>query len=329
VTQVLAPQAAPRTTDDRLPGVFVALCHSEWTKLRTVRSTMWALVLTVVSTIGLGVLLTALVVGHWDHRSLSEITGFDPLLYSYAGLNLAQLCIGVLGVLIMTSEYATGVIRLTFGATPQRRLLLAAKVVTFRVVVAVVSLISCVTVFFICQALLAAEHAGVSITDPGVLRAVVGGAVHMVLIGVIAVGVGAIVRHTAGVVAILFAVLLIIPGLVQLLPAPWNNDITLYLPSSAGAAMSAVVRFPNLLAPAAGFLVLLAYSTATIGVAMTLLVRATPDGGGQRRPPKQAEAPGMYPLWNGRQWALLSGCRFGIGPFGHCSGVAGRLRRNP
>jgi len=273
VTQVVVPKAALRSTDDRLPEVFLAACRSEWTKLRTVRSTMWALVFTVISTIGLGVLLTALAVGHWDHRSLSEITGFDPLLYSYAGLNLAQLSIGVLGVLIMTSEYATGVIRLTFGATPQRRLLLGAKALTFSVVIAVVSLISCVAVFFICQALLASKHAGVSIADPGVLRAVVGGAVHMVLIGVIAVGVGAIVRHTAGAVAILFAVLLIIPGLVQLLPAPWNNDITLYLPNSAGAAMSAVVRFPNLLAPTAGFLVLLAYAAATIGAAMVLLVR--------------------------------------------------------
>ena len=246
---------------------------SEWTKLRTVRSTMWALVFTVISIIGLGVLLSAIVVGHWDHRTLSEITGFDPLLYSFAGLNVAQLSVGVLGVLVMTSEYATGVIRLTFGATPQRRLLLGAKVLTFSLVVAVVSLISCVAVFFICQAMLASKHAGVSITDPGVLRAVLGGAAKMVLIGVIAVGVGAIVRHTAGAVAVLFAVLLIIPGLVQLLPQPWNNNITLYLPSSAGAAMSAVVRFPNLLAPGAGFLVLLAYAAATIGVAMALLVR--------------------------------------------------------
>lgn len=273
MTQMLVPRAAVRTTDERLPGVFLAVCRSEWTKIRTVRSTMWALAFTVISTIGLGVLLTALVVGHWDHRSLAEITGFDPLLYSYAGLNVAQLSIGVLGVLVMTSEYATGVIRLTLGATPQRRLLLGAKVLTFSVAVAVVSLVSCVTVFFICQGILATKHAGVSITDPGVMRAVLGGAAKMVLIGVIAVGVGAIVRHTAGAVAILFAVLLIIPGLVQLLPQPWNNDITLYLPSSAGAAMSAVVHFPNLLTPTAGFLVLLAYATATIGVAMVLLVR--------------------------------------------------------
>ena len=272
MTQTLVPRSVPAGVE-RLPGVFLAVCRSEWTKLRTVRSTMWALVFTVISIIGLGVLLTALVVGQWDHRSLAEVTGFDPLLYSYAGLNVAQLSIGVLGVLVMTSEYSTGVIRLTLGATPQRRLLLGAKVLTFSVVVAIVSLISCVTVFFICQALLASKHVGVSITDPGVLRAVIGGAVKMVLIGVIAVGVGTIVRHTAGAVAILFAALLIIPGLVQLLPAPWNNDITLYLPSSAGAAMSAVVRFPNLLAPASGFLVLFGYAAATIGAAMVLLVR--------------------------------------------------------
>lgn len=273
MTQVLAPNGALVTTSASLRRVFAATARSEWTKLRTVRSTMWALIFTVVSTIGLGVLLTVLVVSQWDHRSPAEAAGFDPLLYSYAGLNVAQMCIGVLGVLVMTSEYATGVMRLTFGATPQRRLVLAAKVLTFSAVVAVVSLISCVTVFFICQAILASQHAGVSITGPGVLRAVIGGAVHMVLIGAIAVGVGAIVRHTAGAVAILFAVLLVVPGLVQLLPAPWDNDITLYLPSSAGAAMSAVVRFPNLLAPAAGFVVLLAYAVATLGIATLVLLR--------------------------------------------------------
>jgi hypothetical protein len=272
-SEVIVPQVAPSTSEVPLRRVFLAVSRSEWAKLHTVRATMWSLILAVVSTIGLGLLLTALVVSRWDQRSLSEVMGFDPVLYAYAGLNVAQMCFGVLGVLVMTSEYATGAIRLTFAATPQRRLVLGAKVLTFSAVVAVVSLASCVAVFFICQAILDTKHAGVSITDPGVLRAVLGGAVHMVLIGGIAVGVGAIVRHTAGAVAILFTVLLVIPGLVTLLPAPWSNDITLYLPNSAGAAMSAVVRFPNLVAPTAGFLVLLGYATATLGVAMVVLVR--------------------------------------------------------
>ena len=264
---------APTAAAPELRRIFRAATRSEWTKLRTVRSTMWALILTLVSTIGIGVLLTALEVSRWDHRTLTEFKGFDPLLYSFAGLNVAQMAIGVLGVLVMTSEYATGAIKLTFGATPQRPLLLAAKVATFSAVVAAVSLISCVSVFFICQALLAPKHAGVSIADPGVLVAVVGGALHLVLIGAIAVGVGAALRRTAGAVAVLFAVLLVVPGLVTLLPSPWNDDITRYLPSSAGAAMAAVVRFPNLLSPLAGFLVLGAYTVGMLGIAALALVR--------------------------------------------------------
>lgn len=117
------------------------------------------------------------------------------------------------------------------------------------------------------------KHANVSITDPGVLRAVFGGAARLVLIGAIAVGVGGALRRTAGAVAVLFAVLLVVPGLVSLLPSPWNDDITKYLPSSAGVAMSAVVRFPNLLSPAAGLAVLCAYAAGTLLVATAMLRR--------------------------------------------------------
>jgi ABC-type transport system involved in multi-copper enzyme maturation permease subunit len=273
MSQVVVPVASSFPRSVTVRRVFTSALRSEWTKLRTVRSTVWALVFAAVSTLGFGVLLTALEVSRWDHRSLTEVTGFDPLLYSFAGLNVAQLAIGVLGILVMTSEYSTGCIRLTFGAIPQRRLLLLAKVATFCAVVAAVSLISCFAVFFICQAVLAPKHAGTSITDPGVLRAVIGGAVHMVLIGAIAVGLGAALRRTAGAIALLFAALLIVPGLVQLLPSPWNVDITRYLPNSAGAAMSAVVRFPNLLSPLGGFLLLAAYAVVTLALASMALVR--------------------------------------------------------
>ncbi|BEP14120.1 ABC transporter permease subunit [Acidothermaceae bacterium B102] len=257
-----------------LGAVFAAASRSEWTKLRTVRSTVWALLFAVVCIVGLGTLLTALEVSRWDHRSITEIKGFDPLLWAFGGLDsLAQLAIGVLGVLVMSSEYANGGIILTLGATPQRRLLLAAKVSTFAAVVAVVSLMTCPVTFFVCQWLLASKHAGLSIADPGALRAVFGAALHLVLIGVIAVGVGALVRRTAGAVALLFGILLVLPGLVSLLPSPWNNQVTEYLPSSAGVAMSAVVRFPNLLGPAGGLLVLCGYVAATLAAAAVLLVR--------------------------------------------------------
>lgn len=264
---------AESATTPGLATVFRAVAWSEWTKLRSVRSTMWALTFTLVSTIGLGVLLTWLEVSRWDQRTPAEVTGFDPLLYSFAGLNLAQLSIGVLGVLMMTSEYATGAIRLTLTATPQRRLLLLAKVTTFSLVVAVVSLVSCFVAFLLCQGILASRQAGVSVADPGVVRAVAGGAAHLVLIGAIAVGLGAILRRTAGAVAVLFAVLLVVPGLVTLLPSPWNDDVTRYLPSSAGVAMSALVRFPNLLSPLAGLGVLCGYTAATLVIAAVILRR--------------------------------------------------------
>ena len=263
----------PPMTQPGLRSVFAAAARAEWTKLRSVRSTVWALLFTVVATIGLGASLTALEVSRWDHRTLTERTGFDPLLYSFAGLNLAQLSIGVLGVLIMTSEYATGAIKLTFCAVPQRQLLLLAKVATFSAVTSIVSLVSCTVAFAIGQALLAPKHAGVGIGDPGVLRAVLGGALHLVMTGALAVGLGAIMRRTAGAVAVLFAVLLIVPGLVTLLPSPWNDDVTKYLPSSAGVAMSAHVQFPNLLSPAAGFIVLAAYTAVTLLIAAWTLQR--------------------------------------------------------
>ena len=105
-------------------------------------------------------------------------------------------------MLVMTSEYAIGAVKPTFGATPQRRLVLAAKVTTFCAVVAVVALVSCVLTFLICQGMLASKHAGLSITDPGVARAVAAGALHLVLVGAVAVGVGAVFRRTAGAVAV-------------------------------------------------------------------------------------------------------------------------------
>ena len=175
MTQTIEAPRMPSPSAVPLRRVLAAAARSEWIKLRTVRSTIWALVLTVVVTIGLGALLTALEASRWDHRTLAQIKDFDPLLYSLAGLNLAQLSVGVLGVLAMTSEYATGSIKLTFGATPQRSVVLAAKTATFSAVVAIVGLVSCLAAFWLGQAILASKHAGVSITDPGVLRAVTGG----------------------------------------------------------------------------------------------------------------------------------------------------------
>ena len=268
--QIRASGAAPASPT--LRTVLVAVMRSEWTKLRTVRSTVWALVLTVVSMLGLAALLAGLSVSRWDHRSAVDAARFDPLLYCFGGINLAQLSVGVLGVMVMTSEYGTGMIKLTVSATPQRPLLLIAKIATFSCVVSVISLGSCFASFFIGQYFFARKHADVAITDPHVLRAVLGAALYLVVVGAVGVGVGAILRHTAAAVAVLFAVLLVIPGLVSLLPSPWNDTVIKYLPASAGAAMAATTSVPTQLAPGTGIAVLMAY-TAAVLVAAGLLLR--------------------------------------------------------
>jgi ABC-2 type transport system permease protein len=260
-------------TPPSLRRVLIAVMRSEWTKLHTVRSTIWALLFTFTTMIGLGALLTALEASRWDRRTAGEVAAFDPLIYSFAGVNLAQLSIGVLGVLVMTSEYATGSAQLTVSATPQRALLLTAKVATFSLVTVTVSILSCGVAFAVGQAILGPGHGGVSITDPGALRAVIGAALYLTLIGAIAVGLGALLRHTAGAVAVLVAILLIIPGLTQLLPAPWNETVTRYLPSPAGEAMATYHHFPNHLSAIAGLGVLIAYPAITLAAAGLVLLR--------------------------------------------------------
>lgn len=126
---------------------------------------------------------------------------------------------------------------------------------------------------FVGQALSLPSTSGLSIGDPGVLRAVPGAAGHLVLIGAVAVDLGAVMRRTAGAIAVLFAVLLVVPGLVMLLPSPRKDDITKYLPSVAGTAMSAVHRFPDLLTPAAGLLVMSANTAAVLLPAGVVLTR--------------------------------------------------------
>jgi ABC-2 type transport system permease protein len=213
-----------------------ATLRSEWIKLRSVRSTMWSLLVTLVLTVGLGALLCAARVARASRLDGRDLRAFDPTSFSLTGLFLAQLAIGVLGVLVISSEYSTGQIRATLGATPQRRLLLAAKVLVFMAVVFVVGLMACMSAFFIGQSILSAKFQQAAIGDPGVLRAVVGGAVYLAVLGALGVGLGTMLRRTAGAIFALVGLLLILPIIIGFLPSPWNND-SKYLPLQAGQAI--------------------------------------------------------------------------------------------
>lgn len=247
--------------------------HAEWIKLRSVRSTMWALLVTVALTVGLGALLAAARVSRWDRLPPAERTHFDAAGFSLNGIFLAQLAIVVLGVLVMSSEYATGQIRATLAATPQRLAVLAAKVVTYGAVVLATGTIASFAAFEVGQSIIATKHAQAALGEPGVLRAVLLAPVYLTLLGAMAIGVATVLRRTAGAIATMVGLLLVAPIIVNFLPSPWNDDIGKYLPASAGAAMFHVVQIGARLSPVAGLVVVTVYTAIALAAGAILLRR--------------------------------------------------------
>jgi ABC-2 type transport system permease protein len=258
----------------RARPVFVDAARSEWIKLQTVRSTYWTLLAAAAGMVGFGALLTVAYVRHYHSASPAARAAFDPAAYSLSGFFVAQLAIGVLGVVVMTSEYATGSIRSTLAAVPQRFTVLAAKATVFGIVAAVSGILSSAVAFATGQAILARKGLEAHIGDPGVLRPVVGGGLYLAVLGLLALGLGTLIRRTAGAIATVVGLVLILPVLVQGLPAPWQVHITKYLPSVAGQAVIGRTKFAppgHLLPPWTGFALFCAYAAAAlIAAAFTL-----------------------------------------------------------
>ena len=270
-TEVVGTPAIGRSQGH--PALLPAVIRSEWTKLRSVRSTVWSLVATFGITVGFGVLLSWAYISRYDRLSLRERFTFDPTAHSLRGLFLAQLAIGVLGVLIMTSEYTTGLIRTTFTAVPQRRGVLAAKAIVFGAAAFVVSMVSVFVAFFAGQAVLNGKNLGVSLGDPNVLRAVLGAGAYLTMVGLLGLAIGAILRRTAGAIASLFGLVLVLPLLARALPSPWNDDVAKYLPSRLGEAMFNVRPDSTLLSPGIAFIVTIAWVVGLFAVATLLITR--------------------------------------------------------
>lgn len=264
--------SSPTVTDPTATQVLAANVRAEWTKLRSVRSTGWTLLTAVGLTVGFGALVGVSQMSSWDHLDRAEQLRFDPTSFSLSGLFLAQLAIGVLGVLIVTSEYATGQIRATLAATPQRRTVLTAKALALIGVLAVTGLAASVSAFALGQRIFATKGLDASLTDPGVLRAVIGGALYLTAVGLLGLGLGAILRRTAGAVAALVGLLVVVPLVTSFLPSSWNALIGKYLPAQAGMSVFRVVPDPNALTPWAGYTVLLAYAVASLVLGGYLLV---------------------------------------------------------
>lgn len=249
---------------------FADVMRSEWTKLRSVRSTYWTGLIAVVATIGVCVIVCIKWAQDIKHSPGDTL---DPTLTSLNGIFLAQVAVGTLGVMVISSEYGTGMIRATFGAVPQRRAVLAAKGLVFGAVTLVIGEILSFVAFGIGQAILSGAHAGASLSQPDVLRAVAGGGLYLTAVGLLGFGLGALVRHTAGALSAFFGVLFALTALADLLPTSWRNDLMPYLPANAGTQIFAVQRTHDSLAPWTGLGVLCLYAAAAIAAATVLVTR--------------------------------------------------------
>jgi ABC-2 type transport system permease protein len=271
---------------------------AEWTKLWSVRSTIWTLVATGVAVLGLCAISTGTV-------SASDIIE-DPTRRSLIGIFLGQLIFGVLGVLVMSAEYGTGTIRATLSALPRRPVVLTAKLLVFGAVAVVVSEVLTFSAFALGQALLSAKHAvgssafaaqhaqqlgvkiphnlqgllangSASLGQPGVLRAVIGGGLYLALLGLLALGLATIIRHTAGAISAFVGVVLVLPLIVQALPMSISDAVARYLPANIGLIMFSTNGIPDRLGPAfspwTGFAILAGYTVVTLGIGCWVLVR--------------------------------------------------------
>jgi hypothetical protein len=246
---------------------------SEWTKLRSLRSTRWSLLAASVLTIGFPVLAAALISAHWGHRSPHERANFHPLDVSLIGSQIAQLAVGVLGVLVITGEYSTGMIRASFTAVPKRLPMLWAKTVVFALITFALMLPAVLIAFFASQSILSRHHAQISFSHSHVARALIGAALYLTVIAVFSLSLGAILRNTAGGIATFAAILFVIPPLMNVLPQSWNDSISPYLPSNAGRAILSITPDSSSLAPWTGLGVFSAYAIAALALAAVLLVR--------------------------------------------------------
>ncbi|MHB8691051.1 MAG: ABC transporter permease [Solirubrobacteraceae bacterium] len=250
-------------------GVF----RSEWTKLHSLRSTRYALLATVVLSIGFGIIATAVTASRWATMSLADKASFDPLRASLLGVRFAVLALGVLGVMLIAGEYTTGMIRSTMSAVPKRLPVMWGKATVYCLVTLAISIPVVLIAFFAGQAILSGQHIQISFSHAGVPSAVFGAAGYMTLVGLFAMGLGAILRNTAAGIATFAGVMFVLPPLVSILPSSISNSIDEYLPSSAGDAMMQIGHHAHTLSQGAGLAVFAGYVAATIAAAAVLLVR--------------------------------------------------------
>jgi ABC-2 type transport system permease protein len=269
--------------------------RSEFTKLRSVRSTYWTIAAMVIVSVGFAA-IAGFAIAQNLHNNPANKAGMDATQASLGGFfELGQLIIAVLGALTITSEYSTGMIRTSLTAMPRRGTVYAAKLLVFGTVTLVVSLLTSFIAFFVGQAAMSGsgvsaslfhsvtipanaivngspnnvKFSGTIVISPGtVLTAILGTALFVTVVALIAFGLGAIIRHTAGAITSVIALMFIIPIILQLLPDTWRWDIIRFFPDAAGRVLSVTVgqQNPHLWSAWPQFGVTLLYAAVFLGV---------------------------------------------------------------
>jgi ABC-2 type transport system permease protein len=254
---------------------FGRLMMAEGTKLRTVRSTVWSFVILIVAVIGFTALFTWLTVNQWSTMSADDKAQLtiDPVPQILgSGLFLGQLAICVLGVLVATSEYSTGMIRSTLLASPHRLRMLAAKCVVFTIPVFIVGEGLAFASYAIGKQIFASKlHT--SLSDPHVLRAVFGEGLYLALLGLFALAIGQLIRHTAGAITTVIALVLVLVPLAGLLPGNLGKHVSAYLPTTAGQQIMQIYPKDQILSAWQGFGVFGLWTAVLLALAAWLLVR--------------------------------------------------------
>ena len=260
---------------------FGGILRSEWIKLRTLRSTVWSYLSVIVIMLGLALAHVT------HHRERHERRRPPPpaarppsrrslfVQSSTFGVFLAQLVVAVLGVLVITGEYSTGMARSTFTAVPKRLPALAAKAAVLFVVTYLVSLAAGIGAYLVSAAVFGANDISASLADADVFMPILGSSLYLALLAVFALGVGTMVRSSAGGIGIVLALILVVPTILQMIPADWAQDIHPYLLSTAGTNMFAPTEITGteVLTAWQDLLVVLGWVGASLAGAATLLVK--------------------------------------------------------
>ncbi|MBC9723901.1 ABC transporter permease subunit [Streptomyces sp. TRM68367] len=277
VTQAPASANPPqRATRPAYKVTALRVLRSEWSKFWSLRSAWITLGLALLFVLAFGLIASARYKSQIDAGGQVEGHFADATAVSLAlfGVDFAQLALGVLGVLVTAGEYSTGMIRSTLAAVPRRLPVLWSKAAVYGLVALAVGSLGALIAFKIGSHFVAGTPVALSLSSPGVVRSLLGAGLYLALVGVIGIALGALLRSAAAGIAVLVAVLLLVPGLVALLPASWEQDISPYLPSNAGESMYTLSQAASALSPTAGLAALLGWTALALAGAAYRLMRS-------------------------------------------------------